>query len=381
MPPPPDADRPLDPATVVVVAGRPAQSPDAPLSAPVVPASTFHAGGERAYGRHSNPTWEAFEEALGVLEGGRAVAFSSGMGAVSAVLDTLPLGAVVVAPLHAYNETLLTLRQRHERGALVVRPVDVTDAGTVTAAVEGAQLLWLESPSNPMIEVVDVRACADAARAVGATTVVDSTFATPLLQNPLSLGADVVVHSVTKYLAGHSDLLMGAVVVRAGDPWEDALRGRRESGGAIPGAFDAYLALRGLRTLHLRLHRAQASAGVLAERLAGHPAVERVRYPGLGGTHGHDLATRQMRGYGAMIAVDVRGGAEAAEAFAEGCRLWVHATSLGGVESTLERRRRWPAEPTTVPEGLVRLSVGIEDVEDLWADLSRSLDRVGRPDL
>jgi cystathionine gamma-synthase len=380
MPPSPDADRPLDPATVVVVAGRPARSPDAPMSAPVVPASTFHAGGERAYGRHSNPTWEAFEEALGVLEGGRAVAFSSGMGAVSAVLDTLPFGAVVVAPLHAYNETLLTLRQRHERGALVVRPVDVTDTGAVTAAVEGAQLLWLESPSNPMIEVVDVRACADAARAVGATTVVDSTFATPLLQNPLSLGADVVVHSVTKYLAGHSDLLMGAVVVRTGDPWEEAVRGRRESGGAIPGAFDAYLALRGLRTLHLRLHRAEASAGVLAERLAGHPAVERVRYPGLAGDPGHDLATRQMRGYGAMIAVDVRGGAEAAEAFAAGCRLWVHATSLGGVESTLERRRRWPAEPTTVPEGLVRLSVGIEDVDDLWADLARSLDRFGRPD-
>jgi len=378
MPPPLDAQPPLAPATVVVHAGRPGRSPDAPMSAPVVPASTFHAGGERAYGRHSNPTWETFEEALGVLEGGRAIAFSSGMGAVSAVLDTLPLGAVVVAPLHAYNETLVTLQQRHERGTLVVRPVDVTDVQAVSGALEGAALVWLESPSNPMVEVVDVAACADAARAVGATTAVDSTFATPLLQNPLSLGADVVVHSVTKYLAGHSDLLMGAVVVGADGPWEGKVRERRETGGAIPSPFDAYLALRGMRTLHLRMQRAQASAGVLASRLAGHPAIERVRYPGLDGSPGHEVATRQMRGYGAMVAVEVRGGAEAAEAFAEGCRLWVHATSLGGVESTLERRRRWPAEPVTVPENLVRLSVGIEDVEDLWADLARSLDALGR---
>ena len=229
-----------------------------------------------------------------------------------------------------------------------------------------------------MVEVVDVAACAGAAAAVGATTVVDSTFATPLLQNPLSLGADIVVHSVTKYLAGHSDLLMGAVVVRAEGPWEERVRGRRETGGAIPGPFDAYLALRGMRTLHLRMQQAQASAGVLASRLAGHPAIARVRYPGLAGSPGHDVATRQMRGYGAMLAVEVRGGAQAAEAFAAGCRLWVHATSLGGVESTLERRRRWPAEPVTVPETLVRLSVGIEDVEDLWTDLARSLDARGR---
>ena len=381
MPPTPDggpgAAQPLDPATVLIVAGRPSPAPDAPLSVPITLASTYRAGGQTSYGRYGNPTWEAFEEVLGTLEGGRAIAFASGMGAVSAVLDTLPLGATVVAPLHAYGETLVTLRERQDQGRVALRQVDVTDTDAVVTALPGAALLWLESPTNPMIEIADVVACAEAARAVGAQVVVDNTFATPLRQNPLALGADLVVHSVTKYLGGHSDLLMGAVVVAPGDPREAVLRRRRQSGGAIPGAFDAYLALRGMRTLHLRLDRAEATAGVLAERLAAHPAVSRVRYPGLesswAGRPGSAGGSAQLRGPGAMLSIELAGGAAAADALVAGCRLWVHATSLGGVESSLERRRAWAAESPTVPESLVRLSVGIEAAEDLWADLARSL--------
>jgi cystathionine gamma-synthase len=200
----------------------------------------------------------------------------------------------------------------------------------------------------------------------------DNTFATPLGQLPLALGADIVVHSVTKYLAGHSDVVLGAVVTRDAE-----LLGRmhvyRTMHGAIPGAFEAWLALRGLRTLHLRVERASANAAELARRLQAHPAVERVRHPCLPDDPGHARASAQMTGYGAIIAVQVHGGADAAERVASGTRLWVHATSLGGVESTLERRRRHATEPLAVPENLLRLSVGIEDVEDLWHDLDAAL--------
>ncbi len=366
--------RALAPATLAVVAGRPDRVPDGPLSTPVVPASTYHAGGPRGYGRFGNPTWDAFEAALGTLEGGRALAFASGMAAISAVLDTLPVGAVVVTPQHAYNETVRTLRERAAEGRLELRQVDPTDADAVAAALPGAATLWLESPTNPMIEIPDLAACAAAAHECGVRVVVDNTFATPLLQRPLDLGADVVVHSATKYLAGHSDLLLGATVVAAADDaGYAALQRRRVSGGAVPSPFDAWLALRGLRTLPLRLERGQASAAELSVRLTAHPAVTRVRYPGLPDHPQAELVGRQLRGPGAMLAVELTDGAGAADALAERCRLWVHATSLGGVESMLERRRRWPAEPDSVPAALVRLSVGVEDVEDLWADLEQAL--------
>ncbi len=357
----------LSPSTLAVVAGRPAPGPDEPLSPPVVLTSTYHAGGPRGYGRYGNPTWEALEEALGLLEGGRALSYASGMAAVSAVLGTLPVAASVVAPRHAYSQTLVQLDALAGKGVLSVRRVDVADTPAVAAAVRGAALLWLESPTNPMLEVADIPACAQAAHEAGAVVVVDNTFATPLGQRPLDLGADVVVHSVTKYLSGHSDLLLGAAVTRSDELYEGLLAAR-SGGGAVPGPVEAWLALRGLRTLHLRVERATHNAGVLAPRLAAHPAIQRVRYPGLPTDPGHERAAAAMHGFGAMIAVELADAA-AADAFTGSVRLWVHATSLGGVESLLERRRRWPAEPPSVPEGLVRLSVGVEDVEDLWADL------------
>jgi cystathionine gamma-synthase len=355
MPDEPRVD--LRPATIAVTAGRPEHQPDAPLSAPVTFASTYVAGGDLEYGRYGNPTWAAFEEALGALEGGRCLSFSSGLAVVATVLDLVGQGQTVVAPRHAYNGTIMQLADLEARGRLTARLVDVTDTAAVVAACEGASLVWLESPTNPALEVADIPAVREAAHAAGAYVVVDNTFATPLLQQPLNLDVDLVVHSATKYIAGHSDVLMGALVTRD-DELYGVLKGRRDLVGAVPGPMEAFLALRGLRTLHLRVERAQANARTLAERLERHPAVGEVRYPGFGG----------------IVSIVLAQGAVAADLLTHKTRLWVHATSLGGVESTFERRRRWKTEPATIPDALVRLSVGIEDVEDLWTDLVSALD-------
>ncbi len=366
----------LSPATLAVTAGRPERRDGAAVNEAVWLTSTYLAGGPVDYGRTDNPTWQAFEAALGALERGRALVFSSGMGAIAAACALVPDGSTVVAPRHVYSGTGALLREQAAAGRLTVREVDVADTAAVVAAVEGAALLWLESPTNPMIEVADLRALSAAGRAAGALTVVDNTFATPLVQTPLSLGADVVVHSVTKFLSGHSDVVLGATVTADDGPGRavhERLRAHRRLHGAIAGPQEVFLALRGLRTLALRVERSQASAAELARRLAAHPAVERVRHPSLPTDPGHALASVQMRGYGAILAIEVRGGAQGAERVAAATRLWVHATSLGGVESTLERRRRHPAEVSSVPEHLLRLSVGIEDVEDLWDDLDRAL--------
>jgi cystathionine gamma-synthase len=374
-----EPDDALSPATLAVTAGRPAAEPNAPLNAPLVLASTYVASpgapqpGDLGYGRWTNPTWQAFETALGRLEGGDALLFASGMAAVSAVVEQVPDGGRVVVPAAGYNGTLVLLAELAERGRLDVVGVHVADTDAVRAALAtGAHLLWLESPTNPLLEVADLPALVAAGHAAGAVVAVDNTFSTPLLQTPLAHGADVVVHSVTKYLAGHSDVLLGAAVTR--DPeLREQLHRHRTTRGGIPGAAEAWLALRGLRTLHLRVERAGANAAELARRLEGHPAVARVRHPSLAGDPGHDRAVAQMHGFGAIVAIELAGGPEAAERLAVGVRLWVHATSLGGVESTLERRRRHPSEPAGVPESLVRLSVGVEDVEDLWADLDQAL--------
>jgi cystathionine gamma-synthase len=365
----PRARRPLAPATVAVTAGRPAVVPDGPLNEAVVFASTYHAGGPVAYGRDGNPTWDAFEAALGALEGGEALAFASGLAAAAAVLETLPVGGVVVVPRDGYTGTRALLEESAS-GRWDVRAVDITDTSETLDACRGAALLWIESPTNPKMDVADIPALAAGARDLGALVAVDNTYATPLVQRPLRLGADIVVHSVTKLIAGHSDLVMGAVVARA--PNVGPLRLQRSLHGAIPGPMESFLALRGLRTLSVRLERAQANAAELARRLVDHPAVERVRYPGLPNDPGYERAQSQMTGSGSMLAFDVRGGSDAAEAVARSTRLIVHATSLGGIETTIERRRRWAREDLT-PAQLLRLSVGCEDVEDLWDDLGHAL--------
>ncbi|PWJ56364.1 cystathionine gamma-synthase [Quadrisphaera granulorum] len=379
------------PETLAVAAGRPPRTPDAPVNAPVELTSTFVAStepGARGYARFANPTWEALEEVLAFLEdarstegspdGGGARAFASGMAAVSAVIEQVPVGGLVIAPESAYNTTLGLLDHLEANGRLRQRRVPPADTAAVVAALSDTSpgdLLWLESPTNPMLEVADLPALCAAAREAGVRVAVDNTFATPLVQQPLALGADVVVHSVTKYLAGHSDVVMGAVVTR--DPGIlAAITKHRTVVGAIPGPFEAWLALRGVRTLHLRVERSQASAAELARRLAGHPAVKRVRHPSLPSDPGHARAAAQMRGFGSVLSIEVHGGAAGAQAVQEATRLWLPATSLGGVESLIERRRRHPLEPVVVPEDLLRLSVGIEDVEDLWTDLSQALDAV-----
>lgn len=390
---------PLSPATVAVTAGRPARTPGGPVNPPVVLSSTYVQGrephGERVYARSGTETWEPFEEALGALEGAvlPAAVFASGMAAIDAALALLPPGGRLVVPRHAYQVTLVLAAELTRTRGLEVVHVDVADTAAVLAALDaplpdaaalpgGAgpddatraprTLLWVESPTNPMLEVADLPALLAGARERGVRTVVDNTFATPLGQQPLRLGADVVVHSVTKYLAGHSDVVLGATLTD--DPGLDAaLRAYRTTHGAIAGPSEVWLALRGLRTLALRFERAQANAAELARRLATHPDVVEVRHPSLPDDPGHARAAAQMTGFGAILGVRPVGGRAGADAVVDAVRLWVPATSLGGVESTLERRRRHETESPTVPEDLLRLSVGIEDVEDLWADLEPAL--------
>ncbi|GAA6526438.1 PLP-dependent transferase [Intrasporangium sp. DVR] len=345
--------------TILVSAGRPAHVPGGPVNPPVVLSSTYIPDAAVNYARVGNPTWDAFEAAIGELEGGRALVHASGMGAIAAALALVPPGGTIVAPDTTYNGTVLLLEDFEKAGG-TVRRRHATDTEGFVADLAGADLVWLESPTNPLMDVMDLPAVLDAARSQGVLSVVDNTLPTPLGCRPLSLGADVVVHSATKYIAGHSDVLLGVTVVASderGSELGTRLHRHRTLHGAIAGPMEVYLGLRGLRTLGVRYERACASAAELAARLEGHPALERVRYPGSG----------------AMLSIDVAGDADAAERVCAATRVWLHSTSLGGVESQLERRRRQPAEPATVPPNLVRLSVGIEHVEDLWTDLDRAL--------
>jgi cystathionine gamma-synthase len=362
----------LRPETVAIRAGRPAPVPDGPLNVPITPASALQAGGTSGYARDGHPPWEALEEVIGALEGGHAVAFSSGMAATTAAISLFPPQPTVVAPEVAYMAVRRSLVRLQELGRAEVRLVDVTDSEAVIAACDGADVLWLESPTNPLLGVADLPRLCAFARERGMLCVVDNTVATPLLQRPLSVGADVVVHSATKAMGGHSDLLLGATVVRDHEH-RHALHDARELGGATPGALETYLCLRGLRTLPVRLERSQANAAVLARRLSEHPEVHEVRYPGLGSHPQYDRARATMRGAGFMLTFRVHGGAARADAFVDALRVLTHATSLGGVETTLERRARYPAE-RGVPEDLLRVSVGCEHAEDLWQDLHQALE-------
>ncbi|MEZ5185638.1 MAG: PLP-dependent aspartate aminotransferase family protein [Candidatus Nanopelagicales bacterium] len=347
-------------ATIAVTGGRPDRSPDAPLNEPVDFASALVAGGAVEYTRHDARNSRAFEAVLGALEGGTAVLLSSGMAAVTAVLEVVAPDSVARPPV-MYSGTGAALDSRSAITQSTCRGAD-------EYAAAGCDLKWLESPSNPDLRVVDIRK----ASAGTGTTVADNTFATPLGQRPLALGADLVVHSVSKYLAGHSDVILGAVVC-ADDGLAAAFREYREIAGAIAGPMEAWLALRGMRTLDVRLRRAAANAQILAGRLTGHPGVQTVVWPGLTTHPDHEIAMDQMDVIGPIISIVPVGGADAADQICGRTRIWTHATSLGGVESTLERRRRHDFESDLVDPALLRLSVGIEDVEDLWKDLDQAL--------
>ena len=361
----------LHPSTIAVTGGRGAKRPGNPTNLPVTLSSTFHPGGDSIYGRHGNPNWSALEEVLGALEGGRALVYSSGMGAISAVLERLPVGSRMVMPFDAYHGARKFVYAAGESGRLSYDEMDVSDTTSVLEACEKTELLWLESPTNPLMNVADIAALASGAHERGALVAVDSTFATPLLQRPLDLGADLVVHSITKYISGHSDVLLGAVVTRDDRIFEE-LRELRTLYGAIAGPMESWLALRGLRTLPLRLERAQKNAGEIARRLDDHPVVSRVRYPGLPNDPGHTVAARQMLGFGAMVCFEVA-NASLADRITGALEVIVDATSLGGLETTIDRRSRYPGEEA-VAEGLLRLNVGCEYLDDLWSDLRRALD-------
>lgn len=359
----------------LVSAGRERQ-PGSPLNVPPIPASNFVLGGPRAYSRDDGtPGWEALEEIVGGLEGGSSVAFASGMAGIAAVFDQLPVGAIVVLPDDCYQGVSGLARAGESRGRWSVRRVAVEDTARWVELCGVADLIWLESPSNPLLTVGELDVICRAPRKPGAMLGVDNTFATPLNQRPLALGADLAVQSVTKFIGGHSDLLGGVVTVRDAALLA-ALRHSRELTGGTPGTLEAFLAVRGVRTLALRLARAQDNAMALAKRLSEHSKVTRTRYPGLPGHPTHAAASRQLKGFGTLISFDVVGDASTADAVCTQLRLIQHATSLGAVESTIERRASVPGQEH-LPPTLLRLSVGIEDAEDLWADLDQALHAIG----
>jgi cystathionine gamma-synthase len=365
----------LSPASWLVSAGRP-HEPGAPLNTPLVPASNYLLGGDREYSRDGGtPTWEALEVIVGALEGGSALAFSSGMAAAAAVFDQLPSGALVVLPDDCYQGVAQLAQDAAGKGRCRIERIAVEQTDAWIEMARRADLLWLESPSNPLLKVADLPAICAAPRKPGAILAVDNTFATPLNQQPLRLGADISMHSATKFIGGHSDLLAG-LVVTGDDVLLAALRKSRTLGGATPGALEAWLATRGVRTLALRLACAQDNAARLAAWLSAHAQVETVRYPGLAEDPGYSIASTQLAGFGSMISFDVAGGAEGADAVCRAVRLIRHASSLGAVESTMERRAAYAGQEH-LPPGLLRLSVGIESFDDLKGDLEQALRSAG----
>ncbi|REJ75039.1 MAG: PLP-dependent transferase [Acidobacteria bacterium] len=371
--------RPADPESLrvqtrLVAAGRP-HEPGAPLNVPLIAASNFQFRDTTGYARDDgNDSWRALETAVGALEGGAALSFSSGMGAVAAVFALLRGGARVVLPDDCYQGVVALAEQGAERNGWQVQRVALPDTASWKAALQGehaADLVWLESPSNPLLELADLPTVCAARREPGTLLAIDNTFATPLNQRPLELGADLVMHSATKFLGGHSDLLSGMLVCR--DPsLHERLRRVRELHGATPGTLETFLALRGLRTLHLRLRAGEANAAAIADWLERHTAVLRVRHPGLATHPQHDWAREHLEGFGTIVSFEVRGGAAAADELCTRLRVIRHATSLGAVESTIERRGAIPGQEH-LPPGLLRLSVGIEAVDDLTADLEQAL--------
>jgi cystathionine gamma-synthase len=372
----PDRSRNHRVATRAVHAGGEPDPVTGALAPPLVATSTYRQGSPAGfeYGREGNPVWERLETLLTELEDGSGAAvMASGMAAIAAVADLVPGGSHVVAPANGYTGTRVLLRRLQEAGRLRADLVFIEDTEAVESAVQGAALLCLETVTNPMLTVPDLPACIAAAHAAGALVMVDNTVATPLTVRPLTLGADLVVHSLSKYLGGHSDLVAGAVIAR-NVALLDRVRATRHASGGILGQLETWLALRGARTLAVRFERQQTNAAELARRLESHPHVVAVSYPGLASHPHHERAAAQMSGgFGALIAVEVSGGAQRAEACAAATRLWQPATSLGGVESTLERRARYPIDAEVCPPGMLRLSCGIEDVEDLWDDLVTAL--------
>lgn len=367
--------------TLAVHAAAEVDPATAAVSPPIHLSTTFRHGpaGELEHGyeyvRESNPTQDRLETALALLDAGAAaLAFGSGMAATAAVLQALPRGSHVLIPDDVYHGTRRLLREILPDADIAHTIVDTADLDAVRAALRPeTRCIWIETPSNPRLQIADVEALATLAHEHGALLAVDSTFASPALQQPLALGADVVMHSTTKYLSGHSDAMGGALIFRARGAAYEAAHLRRSLGGGVMAPFNAWLTLRGLRTLAVRVERQSANALAIARRLAAHPAIERVNYPGLESHRGHAVATRQMRAYGGMLSIELRGGRDAALRTASRVALFTNATSLGGVESLIEHRASVEGANPVSSQALLRLSVGVEHADDLIADLELAL--------
>jgi cystathionine gamma-synthase len=338
---------------------------------------------DRVYTRADNPTYEHAENLLAALEGaGCACAlFASGMAAATAVFQSLLPGDHVLVSRVLYWGVRKWLAEFALTWGLDVEYADTSDLGALAAAIRPGRtrLLWVETPANPMWEITDLAAVCEIAHAAGSRVAVDNTVATPVLTRPFEHGADLIVHSATKYLNGHSDVLAGAVLTARRDPFWERIRSWRRNTGAVPGPFEAWLLQRGMRTLFLRVHRASESALTIATHLQGHPALTGVLYPGLASHPGHQIAARQMSGgFGGMLSIRLAGGAEHATAVMQAVQVFKRATSLGGVESLIEHRRVTEGPSSPVPDDLLRLSVGIEAAGDLVADLDAALAAAGR---
>ncbi|WP_182353983.1 trans-sulfuration enzyme family protein [Flaviflexus huanghaiensis] len=360
------------PATILAQSGRPDRVQGSPVNPPIVLSSTYRNAGTEPgniYARWNTETWHPFEQTLATLEGAEhpALVHSSGMAAITTALHAARPGRIVV-PRHAYHASLVVARDMAQREGGEVIAVDIANTDEVISSLPGASAILIESPTNPMLELADIPAIAAAAHDAGALVIVDNTFATPLGQQPLAMGADIVVHSATKYLAGHSDVILGAALA-ATEELHHTMWDFRTRTGSVAGPFETWLALRGMRTLSLRFERITANASELARRLSEHPLVEAVTHPTL---PDHPHRERAPKGCGVLTLRPV-GGREAADRVVEATKLWLPATSLGGVESSLERRRRLADEAETVPEDLLRLSCGIEDIDDLWEDVDQAL--------
>jgi cystathionine gamma-synthase len=350
---------------------------------PIQPATTYIRDPDnqyrrgRNYARADNPGYDQPQALLTALEGGAAsLVFASGMAAATTLFRVLPLGAHVVAPLVMYHSLRRWIAAWAADGHIRADFVDTTSLDALRRAVapDRTRLLWIETPANPLWSITDIAGAAEIAHRAGALLAVDGTIASPVLTRPIELGADIVMHSATKYLNGHSDVIAGTLTGARDDEFWQKLVAGRSSGGAILGSLEAYLLLRGMRTLHLRVERACRSAQRVAEAMAKHPNVAAVLYPGLPSHPGHAIAARQMQGgFGGMLSIRVKGGEEAAIATAARVEIWKRATSLGGVESLVEHRASIEGPGTPVPSDLLRLSTGIEDPQDLIDDLDAAL--------
>jgi cystathionine gamma-synthase len=367
--------------TVAVHAGRWIDAATGAVAAPIHLSTTFQRGVEGdypqgfSYAREQNPNRAMLETCLAELEGGkRALAFSTGLAATTALVQGLEPGDHIVAPDDVYYGLRKVIGEVFAKARIEVSYVDMSDLEVVAAAMRSeTRLVWIETPSNPLLKITDLAAIAQIARKGNAISLCDGTFATPVLQRPFEYGIDMVLHSTTKYMGGHSDVMGGAIVTNHDNYLFERAHTAQKYGGGVPSPFDCWLILRGISTLPWRVRAQTESARLITEHLVQHPAVEKVHYPGLSSHPGHDVARRQMKDFGAMISIQVVGGREEAMAISTRTKLFIRATSLGGTHSLIEHRASVEGPTSKTPQNLLRLSIGLENSEDLIEDLDHAL--------